>query len=212
MHVTFSFELRGALQTMQVDNDQPFSDFRSVQLCVCALLYGAVDPPPPPPSPLLSLFPRKLLVARAGRGFHLVANIPDSQPLALTSESVCSRAALMFVCALLTVRQAFDDCINRVIEDTRAAKALGGIVPCSLVQTSLSSAPSSVAADDATPRPSESIIASARTHSRRHPAVEGSSSSAADAAAASLPLSAVAEGSLPPSPPAVGTASESMHR
>lgn len=50
MHVTFSFELRGALQTMQVDNDQPFSDFRSVQLCVCALLYDAVDPPPLPPS------------------------------------------------------------------------------------------------------------------------------------------------------------------
>jgi hypothetical protein len=50
MHVTFSFELRGALQTMQVDNDQPFSDFRSAQLCFFALLYSAVDPPPPQPS------------------------------------------------------------------------------------------------------------------------------------------------------------------
>ena len=201
MHVTFSFELRGASQTMQVDNDQPFSDFRSASAICCMSL---LTPPPP--------FTRKLLVARAGRGFHLVANLPGSQPLAPTSESVCSHAALMFVCALLTVQQAFDDCINRVIEDGRAAKALGGIVSCSLVQTSLLSAPSSVAADDATPRPSESVAASACTHNRRHAAVEGSSSSAADAAAASVPLCAVAEGSLPPSPPAVATASESMHR
>ena len=86
LHVTFSFELRGAVHALQVDNDQPFSDFRSSRPTTWQLHCGRASDAPHPPV-------RKLLVARAGRGVHLVANLPGSPPLALTSEAVGAAAA-----------------------------------------------------------------------------------------------------------------------
>jgi hypothetical protein len=75
-----------------------------------------------------------------------------------------------------------------------------------------SSAAPAAATEDSDPR--AAAASSAVPPPRRRPAADASSSSslsAADASAAA-PLSELSQALLPPSPPAVGTASESMHR
>ena len=147
-------------------------------------------------------------MARAGRGFHLVADVPGVAPIALTSDAVQPPPPLQPPRPCADGRaQAFDDCINRVIEDTRSARQLKGVVPCTLVNSSAAQA-----AGEATPHAPDAAASSAAPLSRRRPAADGSSASSSDAAAAAAPLMLLSEGSLPPSPPAVGTASESMHR
>jgi hypothetical protein len=47
--------------------------------------------------------------------------------------------------------QAFHNCINRVVEDTRSAKYLRGLVQCALVQASPSSSEPAAATDDPDP-------------------------------------------------------------